>query len=73
VGSRRDFSSNTRLESAYTLARVTTGTPLRDSFHLSSTVVNDYVRPYANGFINYTGAGGYAIAGRFTVYARGEF
>jgi hypothetical protein len=49
------------------------GTPLHDSFHLGSTIVNDYGRPYENGFNNYSGASGYAIAGRFTLYARGEF
>jgi hypothetical protein len=49
------------------------GTPLRDSFHLGSTVINDYGRPYQNGFNNYSGASGYASAGRFVVYARGEF
>jgi hypothetical protein len=64
---------NTRLESAYTIARIISGTPLRDSFHLGQTIVNDYGRPYANGFNSYTGASGYANAGRFTLYARGEF
>jgi len=67
------LKGNTRLESVYSLSRVMTGTPLRDSFHMGSTVVNDYGRPYANGFNNYTGASAYAIAGRFTLYARGEF
>ena len=62
-----------RLESAYTVARAISGTPLRDSFHLGSTVVNDYGRPYSNGFNNYSGASGYASAGRFLIYARGEF
>ncbi len=67
------LKGNTRVESVYSLSRVMTGTPLRDSFHMGSTVVNDYGRPYANGFNNYTGASAYAIAGRFTLYARGEF
>ena len=62
-----------RLESVYTVARAISGTPLRDSYHLGSTIVNDYGRPYANGFNNYSGASGYAFAGRFLVYARGEF
>ena len=62
-----------RVESTYTVIRAISGTPLRDSFHLGSTIVNDYGRPYENGFNNYTGASGYAIAGRFTLYARGEF
>jgi hypothetical protein len=62
-----------RVESVYTIARAISGTPLRDSYHLGSTIINDYGRPYANGFNNYSGASGYASAGRFLVYARGEF
>lgn len=64
---------NTHIESVYTLARGISGTPLRDSFHLGSTIVNDYGRPYENGFNNYSGASGYASAGRFVLYLRGEF
>jgi hypothetical protein len=64
---------NSRIESVYTLARAISGTPLHDSFHLGSTIVNDYGRPYENGFNNYAGASGYASMGRFTVYVRGEF
>ncbi|WP_369294449.1 capsule assembly Wzi family protein, partial [Klebsiella pneumoniae] len=55
------------------MARAISGTPLRDSFHLGQTIVNDYGRPYANGFNNYSGASGYATAGPFLVYARAEF
>ncbi len=62
-----------RIESTYSVFRAISGTPLRDSFHLGSTIVNDYGRPYENGFNNYTGASGYAVAGRFTLYLRGEF
>jgi len=62
-----------RVESTYTAARGMSGTPLRDSFHLGSTIVNDYGRPYENGFNNDSGASGYATAGRFTLYLRGEF
>ena len=61
------------IESVYTVARGISGTPLRDSYHLGSTVINDYGRPYENGFNNYSGASGYATAGRFVLYARGEF
>jgi hypothetical protein len=61
------------IESAYSVARGISGTPLRDSFHLGSTIINDYGRPYENGLNNYTGASGYATAGRFTLYVRGEF
>jgi hypothetical protein len=62
-----------RVESVYSAMRGISGTPLRDSFHLGSTMINDYGRPYASGFNNYSGASGYATAGRFTLYARGEF
>jgi hypothetical protein len=62
-----------RIESVYSVARAISGTSLRDSFHLGSTIVNDYGRPYENGFNSYSGASGYATAGRFTLYLRGEF
>jgi hypothetical protein len=64
---------NTRFESAYTAVRAISGTPLRDSYHLGSTIINDYGRPYAHGFNNYTGLSGYASRGRYLIYARGEF
>ena len=64
---------STRIESVYSLARAISGTPLDDSFHLGQTIVNDYGRPYENGFNNYSGISGYATAGRFTLYARAEF
>lgn len=67
------LKGNARIESVYTVVRGISGTPLRDSYHLGSTLINDYGRPYANGFNNYTGASGYASAGRFTLYLRGEF
>jgi hypothetical protein len=65
--------SNYHIESVYSVVRGISGTPLRDSFHLGSTIINDYGRPYENGFNNYSGASGYAGAGRFTLYMRGEF
>lgn len=61
------------LESAYTVARGLSGTPLHDSFHLGSTVVNDYGRPYENGLNGYSGVSGYASSGRYVLYVRGEF
>jgi hypothetical protein len=61
------------VESLYSVARAMSGTSLRDSFHLGSTIINDYGRPYENGINNYSGASGYATVGRFTLYVRGEF
>jgi hypothetical protein len=71
-GPCRAFQGKSRVESIYTIARGISGTPLRDSYHLGSTIVNDYGRPYSNGFSSYTGASGYASAGRFQLYVRGE-
>lgn len=62
-----------RIASVYEIARAISGTPLRDSYHLGSTIINDYGRPYENGFNNYFGGSGYASAGRFGLYARWEF
>jgi hypothetical protein len=65
--------SNSHIESVYSVTRGISGTPLRDSFHLGSTIINDYGRPYENGINNYSGTSGYATVGRFTLYVRGEF
>lgn len=62
-----------RIESVYSAFRGISGTPLRDSFHLGQSIINDYGRPYENGLNNYSGASGYASAGRFLIYVRGEF
>ena len=62
----------TELESVYTYIRGIGGTPLRDSFHLGQTIINDYGRPYENGFNNSTGFSARAEAGRFSLYVRGE-
>ncbi len=62
-----------RVDSVYSVARGISGTPLDDSYHLGSTIINNYGRPYQAGFNNYSGASGYAIAGRFVLHLRGEF
>ena len=61
-----------QLESVYTQMRGIGGTPLRDSFHLGQTIIDDYGRPYEEGFNNYTGFSARADAGRFSLYFRGE-
>lgn len=61
-----------QLESIYTELRGIGGTPLRDSFHLGQTIINDYGRTYQAGFNYYTGFSARAEAGRFSLYYRGE-
>jgi hypothetical protein len=60
-------------ESAYTRLGGITGTPLRDSFHLGLTNVNDYGRPYQEGFNPIVGFSTRSEAGRFALYFRGEY
>lgn len=67
------YEGNSRVESAYTIIRGVSGTTLNDSFHVGQTIVNDYGRPVQGGFNNYTGGSGWVGAGRFLIYARGEF
>jgi hypothetical protein len=60
-------------DSAYTRLGGIAGTPLRDSFNLGLTVVNDYGRPYQEGFNPIAGFSTRSEAGRFAFYFRGEY
>jgi hypothetical protein len=62
-----------RLESVYANLVGISGTPLNDSYHFGQTIINNYGRPYQSGFNTYDGISGYASAGRFTIYVRGEY
>ena len=62
-----------RLESVYTRVMSVAGRPLRDGYHFGQTIVNDYGRPYAEGANVVTGVSGWATAGPFAVYVRGEY
>ena len=61
------------VESVYTRFLGITDTPLRDSYHLGQTIVNDYGRPNDKGFNNVTGFTSVNEMGRFSLYVRGEF
>jgi hypothetical protein len=61
------------LDSIYQRFMGIAGTPLRDSFHLGQTDINDFGRPYASGLNSYTGFSARAHYGMFSIYFRGEF
>lgn len=61
------------LYSGYTRLMGIAGTPLRDSYHLGQTLVNDYGRPYASGFNNSTGFNSVNEWGRFSLHVRAEY
>jgi membrane-associated phospholipid phosphatase len=62
-----------QVESVYTRAMGISGTPLRDGYHFGQTIVNDYGRPYWEGFNNVTGLTADAEAGPVSFYLRGEY
>ncbi len=64
---------NAQLESVYSRFLGISGTPLTDNYHFGQTLLNDYGRPYENGFNAADGASGYATAGPFVLYVRGEY
>lgn len=49
------------------------GPPLTDGYHFGQTLYNDFGRPFQQGFNSVDGFSGWATAGRWVVYARGEF
>ena len=61
------------LYSGYTRLMGIGGTPLRDSYHIGQTLVNDYGRPYQSGFNNLTGFNSVNEWGRFSLHVRGEY
>ncbi|HTZ60521.1 MAG TPA: capsule assembly Wzi family protein [Acidobacteriaceae bacterium] len=61
------------LDSVYQRVLGIGGTPLRDSFHLGQTDINDFGRPYASGFNSYSGLSARASYGMFSIYLRAEF
>jgi hypothetical protein len=61
------------VDTVYTRLLGISGTPLRDSYHLGQSIVNDYGRPYQQGFNTSDGFSADAGRGRFTLYFRGEY
>jgi membrane-associated phospholipid phosphatase len=61
------------LDSIYTRVTNISGPPLRDSYHFGQTIINDFGRPYAQGFNSIAGVSTHAVAGPFSFYIRGEY
>jgi hypothetical protein len=62
-----------QLESVYSRFLEISGKPLTDNFHFGQTLLNDYGRPYEQGFNAVDGASGWATAGPLVLYVRGEY
>jgi hypothetical protein len=68
-----ESNSHVQLESVYQRSLGVTGKPLTDNQHFGQTLLNDYGRPFEEGFNTVAGASGWATAGPFVVYARSEY
>jgi membrane-associated phospholipid phosphatase len=71
VAGGRNLSAE--LESLYTRFTGISGKPLNDSDHFGQTTINDYGRPYQEGFNMVSGFSARAEAGPLAFYVRGEY
>jgi membrane-associated phospholipid phosphatase len=62
-----------QVDSVYTRVTDIAGKPVNDSYHFGQTLINDYGRPYWQGFNNITGFSASANDGRFAFYVNGEY
>jgi hypothetical protein len=60
------------VESVYAGVTGIAGQPLNDSFHFGQTIINNFGRPYQQGFNSYDGFSTFATFGRFALYTRAE-
>ena len=68
-----ESNSHVQLESVYQRSLGISGKPLTDNQHFGQTVLNDYGRPFQEGFNTVAGTSGWGTAGPFVIYARGEY
>ncbi len=68
-------ASNTRakVESVYTRMMDISGEPLNNSYNFGQTIINDFGRPYAEGFNTVDGVSGWATSGPWVAYVRAEY
>ena len=67
-----DGSGAFRVESLYSRMEQISGAPLTNGYTFGQTQINDFGRPYAQGFNSVTGFSAYGTWGRWVAYVRGE-
>jgi hypothetical protein len=72
-GASGDKPYRARLESVYTRGTEISGKPLTNGYYFGQTVINDFGRPYEQGFNSVTGFSAWTTAGRWVGYVRGEY
>jgi hypothetical protein len=66
-------SFHVALSSLYERSLGIAGSPINDSFHFGQTLVNEYGRPYQEGFNQIAGFTAHGEYGRFSFFVRGEY
>jgi hypothetical protein len=61
------------VDSVYVRTTSISGTPLRDGYHFGQTIINDYGRPYAEGFSAISGITTHAQTGPLSFSLQGEY
>jgi len=62
-----------RLESLYSRTEYISGLPIRDGYTFAQTQINDFGRPYGQGWSTVNGFSTYSTWGRWVGYFRGEW
>ena len=62
-----------RVESIYSRTEHISGPTLNDGYHFAQTQINDFGRPYGEGWSSVNGSSAYATWGRWVGYVRGEW
>ena len=62
-----------RLESVYARVTAISGVPLTDGNHFGQSLINDYGRPYQEGFNSVDGFSAWTTAGPWVGYVRAEY
>jgi membrane-associated phospholipid phosphatase len=61
------------VDSVYVRTTNVSGPPLRDGYHFGQTIINDYGRPYGEGFNAVAGLTAHAEAGPLSIAIQGEY
>jgi Capsule assembly protein Wzi/PAP2 superfamily len=67
------IDAQVRVESLYSRTEYISGLPLKDGYHFAQTQINDFGRPYGEGWNSVNGFSSYSTWGRWTGYLRGEW
>jgi membrane-associated phospholipid phosphatase len=62
-----------RMESVYSRTEYISGQPLNDGYHFAQTQINDFGRPFGQGWNTINGFSAYTSAGPWVAYVRGEW